>query len=262
MHNHSCHNARWEFYIAFLSFFFDTTTHVTSSSTNQSSSAFWLDVTCLPCAGGNVIAAFLLHPSFRPSASSFDHESNRRAKRESFLFSNVDEEKPLEHQGNISRSALFLLFLLGYFFYLAQSPTCERFLSLCVSLSTIPLLLQHWSLFSCLFLRAHAHHNRPPADKPTEKILFSLLRYRCREKEKKKARKSNSLADWSRVTVHIKSNYKCSFVFSLSLPPSARATASVFLSLLRERYFSLLCTANERERKRESAKRWDVCARG
>jgi len=57
--------------------FFDMP-HVTSPSTNQSSSEFWLDVTRLSPADGNVIAAFF-STLFRLSASSFHHDSNRNA---------------------------------------------------------------------------------------------------------------------------------------------------------------------------------------
>ena len=70
------------------SFFYSTSSffdmpHVTSSFTNQSSSEFWLDVTRLSPADGNVIAVFflLLHPFFGLSAGSFYHDFNKRKKR-------------------------------------------------------------------------------------------------------------------------------------------------------------------------------------
>jgi hypothetical protein len=63
------------FFLLNISLSFDMP-HITSSSTNQSSSEFWLDVTRLSPAEGNVIAAFF-STLFRLSASSFHHDSNR-----------------------------------------------------------------------------------------------------------------------------------------------------------------------------------------
>ena len=71
------------------SFFYSTSSffdmpHVTSSFTNQSSSEFWLDVTRLSPADGNVIAVFflLLHPFFGLSAGSFYHDFNKKKSEE------------------------------------------------------------------------------------------------------------------------------------------------------------------------------------
>jgi hypothetical protein len=88
-------------------------------------------------------------------------------------------------------------------------------------------------------------------------FFFLLFAYNEREGEKKnKERKSNSLADWSRVTVHIKSNYKCSFASSLVFLSFCEQQPLFFSSFFFLIFF-LLCIE-----RRESAKRWDVCAYG
>lgn len=76
------HGNRWKLHFeilysmpSFSSFFFDVS-HVTSSSTNQSSSKFWLDVTHFASSDDNFYASFF-STLFRPSASSFHHNSNR-----------------------------------------------------------------------------------------------------------------------------------------------------------------------------------------
>lgn len=69
-------------------------------------------------------------------------------------------------------------FFFFFFFYRAQSRTCERFLSLYVSLSTIPSNTRH---FACSCSDTHAYNNRPPAHHQRKKkilllfLLFSLL---------------------------------------------------------------------------------------
>ena len=63
-----------------FSVFFCDMPHVTSPSTNQSSSEFWLDVTRLSSAVGNVTAAFF-STLFRLSASSFHHDSKKTKKK-------------------------------------------------------------------------------------------------------------------------------------------------------------------------------------
>jgi hypothetical protein len=135
------------------------------------------------------------------------------------------------------------------FFYLAQSRTCKRFLFLYVSLSTTPA---NTRLFACSRTRTHII-----AYQHTSKRRKSFFFFARREEGKKirRERKSNSVADWSRVTVHIKSNYKCSLVSSsiFSLSVSNSLCFSLLLLFLFLSRFFLLCI--EKERKRESAKR-------
>ena len=142
----------------------------------------------------------------------------------------------------LSLSSIFAcdtLSVLLFFLYLVQSRTCKRFLSLlCVSLSTI---LGNIRLFACSRARAHIHaYNRPPAHEQMKKILFFFFAKRKGEKKERKKsreRENNSVADWSRVTVHIRSNYKCSLASSLVFSLFLWATASVFSLFLSFSYF-------------------------
>ena len=146
------------------------------------------------------------------------------------------------------------------FFLLANLKAANASFPMC-------LVIDNTRFLACPYPHIHTH-NRLVAAK---KILFfssscaSIKREgRGREREgrrrRNKKRKSNSLADWSRVTVHIKSNYKCSFasswVFFLSF------FFFFFFGCERETLCfspSLYCN----DERRESAKRWetrrDVC---
>jgi hypothetical protein len=159
--------------------------YVTSASTNQSSSEFWLDVTRLSPADGNVIAAFF-STLFRLSASSFHHDSYRNASAqvEVRIEALIIISRSLDNPGFFFRlrdlhsnnkrnrrkrktfssktptwiellplsfySACDMLVLV-LFFYLVQSQTCECFLSLYIYL-VVDNTRQH-SAF-CLFLHA------------------------------------------------------------------------------------------------------------
>jgi hypothetical protein len=119
-------------------------------------------------------------------------------------------------------------------------------------MSTIPA---NTRLFACS--RAHIYaSNRPQAHRQKKKILFlSSPREKKKKRKKiKRARKSNSVADWSRVTVHIKSNYKCSLASSLvfSLSVSNSLCFSLFSFSLSFSFFPLL---HRKERKCEKVRR-------
>ena len=133
----------------------------------------------------------------------------------SFLF------LPTRHTGCSSFLSRPILNLQTFSFHLPLSLSLSVFAFSNVSLSTIPANAR---LFACSpYARTHAS-NRLPADKLQKKILFFFSLFAQRGKNREKERKSNSIAEWSRVTVHIKSNYKCSLasslVFSLSVSSS------------------------------------------
>ena len=101
-------------------------------------------------------------------------------------------------------------------------------------------ILQHSSFY--LFLHTSTRiiaHERASKKKKILLLFFLLLLRLLTEKrrkgrKKKRARKNNSIADWSRVTVHIKSNYKCSLASSLVLSFSFCEQQPLFFS-----FFSL-----------------------
>ena len=118
-------------------------------------------------------------------------------------------------------------------------PANIFFLCVCVRL-IVDNILQHSSFY--LFLHTSTRiiaHERASKKKKILLLFFLLLLRLLTEKrrkgrKKKRARKNNSIADWSRVTVHIKSNYKCSLASSLVLSFSFCEQQPLFFS-----FFSL-----------------------
>ena len=149
--------------------------------------------------------------------------------------------------------------------YPVQSRTCERVLSGYISLSTIPA---NTRLFACSRTRTHTHLIAYQHRSRRRKSFFlaaPLTRGRGeRETEtrgKNSERRSNSRADWSRVTVHIKSNYKCSLAASLvfSLSVSNRLRCVFFSSSSPRRVaFSPSSLAPRKRRKCEKVRRLRV----